>query len=790
MSDAPFTRRPARVSGLLLAGLAALLISPAREARAQADEGMTLVTDGGAATIDAHGVCRVVQNMTGLDVMVPHSIPEEWYTGGNSFLENVPENMSTSSCPTTIVGDCFDPRFVGHIGGPDWSGGICDGMLIVDNRMLAKAASPMSCQADDYESTSLLLQMNFTTGNYVTFLPPKWPDGPVSPGVDNIFHSSTVGNTTDASYALEITEAIIDPAPAPGTNRFVRYGQQELNVALDIAGDPNTGGHLLAGNPINGSLNDISTSTMDFTSGGVILNYRLHNPTFPSGVIMPNGMEATAAIPQRDWCGDGSFAIPGPDGNTYTFEDSEFNIFTGQVTVMSELFRGTSFNGDVGYWYTSHVLSLYGLFRDNPAFNRDLSGWDVSNVRDLRYAFAGATAFNQPLAAWDVSSVMNTAGMFRGATSFNQPIGGWDTRNITHLTEMFRGATSFNQPLSGWDVSGVKSFEGLFQNATAFNGDVSTWNTESLRNLTRTFRAATSFNQPIGSWNTSTVRTLREAFQDASAFNQPIGSWNVSRLTDATQAFFGASAFNQPLTSWDTRNLAQASIMFRNASAFNQDLSGWCAYNLPSTPFNFSPGSLLTTARLPRWGSCPGDPCNTATLIGSACYNGDIYIGTSSRNRLYLSTRDRVMGEDSFFSPRYYVSAPDFTAGWAIRDYEYYLRTPINTSNTDGLTNTNTILSGRSQDFPAANACRSLGPRYFLPARDEMSVILQNRSVIPNFPSSSVPRFWTSTASSQTDFFGRTVVTPISTSIWFDGTLRTRGETSPPDVQRVMCVRR
>ena len=82
MSDTLFTRRPVRIAGVLLTGLAAALASPAREASAQTDEGMTLVADGGAATIDAFGVCRVVQNMTGLDVMVPHSIPEEWYTGG------------------------------------------------------------------------------------------------------------------------------------------------------------------------------------------------------------------------------------------------------------------------------------------------------------------------------------------------------------------------------------------------------------------------------------------------------------------------------------------------------------------------------------------------------------------------------------------------------------------------------------------------------------------------------------------------------------------------------------
>lgn len=842
MSDAPFTRRPARVSGLLLAGLAALLVSPAREARAQADEGMTVVADGGAATIDAFGVCRVVQNMTGLDVMVPHSIPEEWYTGGNSFLENVPENMSTSPCPTTIVGDCFDPRFVGQIGGPDWSGGICDGMLIVDNRMLAKAASPMSCQADDYQSTSLLLQMNFTTGNYVRFLPPKWPDVPLSPTSGVIFHSTT----TDSPYLLEVMGGIIDPAPAPGGNRFVRYGQGQLNVALDIAGDPNTGGHLLSGNPINGSWSNISTSTMDFTSGGVILNYRLHNPVFPSGVTMPNGIEASAAFPEGDWCGDGSFAIPGPDGNTYSFEDSEFNIFTGQVTVMSELFRGTEFNGDIGYWYTSHALSLYGLFRDNPAFNQDISGWDVSNVRDLRYTFSGATAFDRPIGAWNVSNVMNTAGMFRGATSFNQPIGGWDTRSLSHMAEMFRNATAFNHPLNGWDLSGVRSLEGvfdgaaaydqplnawdvssvrtfdrLFRGATAFDGDVSAWDTRSAISLYQTFRDAGSFNQPIEGWDTSSVVSLLETFLGATAFNQPIGAWDVSNVEDMSFTFSGATAFNQDLNAWDVFQVRDMGYMFQGATSFNQDLnawdvsnvegmgymfsgatafngnlsgwrlskmddgdlgfmfsdatsfsqniSSWCVYGAKKAPFRFAP--TLSPMSAPRWGTCPTDPCNTATVSGATCLNGDIYAGNVGTRRLYVAPADE--GSFAWLSSSAYIRSP----------------APNASSTSDGLTNQTNLLKKSSRDFLAAKACSDRGSKpsqWYLPSEGELLHLFENAEIIPGFGSS----YWSSTTTFTEDpWFGTLTPAPRSVSLRF-GLPRVNLYTTPGLPDRVRCVRR
>ena len=47
---------------------------------------------------------------------------------------------------------------------------------------------------------------------------------------------------------------------------------------------------------------------------------------------------------------NGSYAITGPDSNSYTFGNSARNIFTGQMTSMYGLFRDkASFNEDIGY---------------------------------------------------------------------------------------------------------------------------------------------------------------------------------------------------------------------------------------------------------------------------------------------------------------------------------------------------------------------------------------------------------------------------------------------------------
>lgn len=69
------------------------------------------------------------------------------------------------------------------------------------------------------------------------------------------------------------------------------------------------------------------------------------------------------------------------DGTDYTFANSDNNIFTGQVTDMSSLFRlKDTFNQDIGNWDTSSVTDMINMFRSATAFNQDLSGWNVSQI--------------------------------------------------------------------------------------------------------------------------------------------------------------------------------------------------------------------------------------------------------------------------------------------------------------------------------------------------------------------------------------------------------------------------
>ncbi|MFT4244519.1 MAG: BspA family leucine-rich repeat surface protein [Candidatus Woesearchaeota archaeon] len=191
-------------------------------------------------------------------------------------------------------------------------------------------------------------------------------------------------------------------------------------------------------------------------------------------LIVDNAMLREAASSSAG--GDESFEILGPDNNNYTFEDNIFNIFTGQVTNMTNLFRSTNFNDDIGYWNVSSVTNMSSMFEGATSFNVDLSSWDVSSVTDMSSMFEGATSFNVDLNSWDVSSVTDMSSMFEGATSFEGDLSSWNVSSVADMSSMFEGATSFGGDLSSWNVSSVTNMSSMFKGATSFDGDLRCWN--------------------------------------------------------------------------------------------------------------------------------------------------------------------------------------------------------------------------------------------------------------------------------------------------------------------------
>ncbi len=215
----------------------------------------------------------------------------------------------------------------------------------------------------------------------------------------------------------------------------------------------------------------------------------------------------------------------------YTFADGPNRIFTGQVTDMTFLFESTSFNGDIGYWDTSNVTSMVGMFADSTAFNQDIGGWNTSSVTDMIYMFAFAP-FNQDIGGWDTSSVTEMSYMFI-FTPFNQDIGDWDTSRVTNMGQMFDSASAFNQDIGGWDTSSVTNMQLMFADSTAFNQDIGGWNTSSVTNMVRMFRGTTAFNQDLSSWNVSLIPSKPLDFDlGATSWSDP--AWRPQWATRGT----------------------------------------------------------------------------------------------------------------------------------------------------------------------------------------------------------------------------------------------------------------
>ncbi|WP_421764969.1 BspA family leucine-rich repeat surface protein [Ekhidna sp.] len=142
------------------------------------------------------------------------------------------------------------------------------------------------------------------------------------------------------------------------------------------------------------------------------------------------------------------------------------------VTSLSQMFRGSSFNGAVNAWDVSSITDMSELFLATN-FNQPLDGWDVSNVIDMRGMFFGNFTFNQDIGDWDVSAVTNMSNMFNGASSFNQDLSLWGVGLVTNMAGMFSG-TAFNQDVGGWDVSAVRDMSLMF-NSSSFNQDLGDW---------------------------------------------------------------------------------------------------------------------------------------------------------------------------------------------------------------------------------------------------------------------------------------------------------------------------
>ncbi|MGQ7846585.1 BspA family leucine-rich repeat surface protein, partial [Granulosicoccus sp. 3-233] len=359
-----------------------------------------------------------------------------------------------------------------------------------------------------------------------------------------------------------------------------------------------------------------------------------------AGFAFDNGGDVDKLTSIEQW-GNVAFEnwSDGFDGaSNLVYNASDAPDLTG-VTDLSDMFKDSAFNGDIGSWDTSGVTRMSSMFAGATAFNQDIGAWNTGNVTHMNLMFSGATAFDQDIGSWNTSSVLVMNGMFQNATSFNQDIGAWNTSSVTNMAFMFDNASVFDQDIGGWDTGNVTGMSWMLARTSHFDQDIGAWDTSSVILMSAMFYEATAFNQDIGGWNTDSLTRTNSMFFRASAFNQDIGSWNVSDVTLMTSMFFDATAFNQDISGWDVGNVTAMSHMFRNAAAFNQDIGTWDVTSV------IDMNSMLNNSGL-------SIAHYDAALIGWASQNVQSGVTLSASDLVYsaaaAAARDSLINDDSW----------------------------------------------------------------------------------------------------------------------------------------------
>ena len=276
----------------------------------------------------------------------------------------------------------------------------------------------------------------------------------------------------------------------------------------------------------------------------------------------------------RNWNIPVSTNFEGMFQNSNNFKGDLRSWNISGVTSLKKMFQNSNnFKGDLSNWDTSNVKDMSNMFSNTINFDGKLYDWDTSNVEDMGYMFYNVADFNfhYTMGYWNTSSVTSMSGLFSGSDNFDGNLRNWDTSSVTSMSYMFSSSDNFDEDfLYYWDTSSVISMNGMFSGSDNFDSPIWRWDTSNVKYMSSMFSYTTNFGSSVSSWNTSSVEDMGSLLKSSDSFSQNLRSWDTSSVTNMNYFADNIKNFNQDLSSWDTSNVNRCMNFDYNADWLDQ----------------------------------------------------------------------------------------------------------------------------------------------------------------------------------------------------------------------------
>jgi len=205
----------------------------------------------------------------------------------------------------------------------------------------------------------------------------------------------------------------------------------------------------------------------------------------------------------------------------------------------------SSFNQDINYWDTSHLMFADTMFCDCKNFNKDLDKWNIENLGYARSMFTRCINFNGNVSTWKTIYLRDASYMFQGCIKFNCDLSKWTLFNVIDLKSMFEHCDLFDCDLNEVPVDNCENMSFMFSECYNFNSNLANWNINNVTNLFGIFSNCHKFEgKGLETWKSTNVRAMPYAFYKCVEFKSNLSSWDISKCKNFLGAFEGCGKLN------------------------------------------------------------------------------------------------------------------------------------------------------------------------------------------------------------------------------------------------------